>query len=104
MDDVLKAIAEPRRREILRLVWDVELPASRIAAHFTDVSRPAVSQHLHVLKDARLIVERREGSRRLYRANPAELVQLRTFLEQFWTGGLSRLRDAAEAAQQIKEM
>ena len=104
MDDVLKAIAEPRRREILRLVWDEELPATDIAAHFTDVTRPAISQHLHVLKDARLVVERRDGNRRLYRANPAELVHLRSFLEQYWTSGLHRLRDAAQAAQQIKEM
>ena len=104
MDAVLKAIAEPRRREILRLVWDEELPAADIASHFSDVTRPAISQHLHVLKDARLVVERREGSRRLYRANPAELVHLRTFLEQYWTSGLHRLRGAAEAAQRIKEM
>jgi DNA-binding transcriptional ArsR family regulator len=104
MDDVLKAIAEPRRREILRLVWNEELPANDIAAHFSDVSRPAISQHLHVLKDARLVVERRDGNRRLYRANPAELIQLRSFLEQFWTSGLHRLQDAAEAAQRIKEI
>ena len=101
---MLKAIAEPHRREILRLVWNEELPATKIAEHFVDVTRPAISQHLHVLKDAGLVVERRDGSRRLYRADPLQLVQLQTVLEQYWTSGLHRLRDAAEAAQRIKEM
>ena len=66
MDSALKAIAEPHRREIVRLVWDHELGASAIATHFPDVSRPAISQHLHVLKAAHLLKERRDGTRRLY--------------------------------------
>ena len=103
MDSALKALAEPRRREILRLVWTSELPAAQIASHFTDVTRPAISQHLRVLKDANLVCERREGSRRLYRANPVEIAQLRTSLEQYWMGGLARLQDAAEAVQRLKE-
>lgn len=103
MDIALKALAEPRRREILRLVWSSELPASQIAAHFSDVTRPAISQHLRVLKDANLLSERREGSRRLYRANRSEVAQLRTSLEQFWMSGLERLQDAAQAVQRLKE-
>ena len=69
VDAALKALAEPRRRAILRLVWSQELPATDIADQFPDVTRPAISQHLAVLKDAELVTERRDGTRRLYRAN-----------------------------------
>ena len=103
MDAALKALAEPRRREILRLVWVRELPASDIADHFGDVTRPAVSQHLGVLKAAGLISERRDGTRRLYRAQREEMAKVQKFLEEYWTTGLERLRDVAEAAQQAKE-
>jgi DNA-binding transcriptional ArsR family regulator len=103
MDTALKAIADPRRREILRLVWSSEMPATDIAMHFHDVTRSAISQHLGVLRQANLICERRAGNRRLYRANVEEMVRLRTFLDQYWSGGLDRLKTAAEAAQQKKE-
>lgn len=99
MDAALKALAEPRRRAILRLVWSQELPATAIADRFPDVSRPAVSQHLTVLKDADLLAERRDGTRRLYRAKPETVAELRTFLDEFWTTSLDRLRDRAEAAE-----
>ena len=99
MDAALKALAEPRRREILRLVWSDELGATAIAERFPDVSRPAISQHLAVLKDAALVTERRDGTRRLYRADPQTMADLRTFLDDFWTAGLERLRDVAEAAE-----
>ena len=99
MDAALKALAEPRRRAILQLVWSQELPATEIAGHFGDVSRPAISQHLSVLKEADLVKERRDGTRRLYRANPQTMAELRTFLDDFWTSGLDRLRDLAEAEQ-----
>jgi DNA-binding transcriptional ArsR family regulator len=95
MDEALKAIAEPRRREILRLVRDGELSAGEISTHF-DVTRPAVSQHLRVLKDAGLVVERRDGTRRMYRARPQGLADLRSFLEDYWGEGLQRLRFEAE--------
>ena len=98
MEAALKAIAAPRRRQILRLVRDGELSAGEIAAHF-DVTRPAVSQHLRVLKDAELLVERRDGARRLYRARPDGLAELRAFVEDFWDGGLDRLKREAEAEQ-----
>lgn len=102
MDAALKALAEPRRREILRLVWAQELPATAIADRFDDVSRPAISQHLTVLKEADLVTERRDGTRRLYRANPETMAELRTFLDDYWTSGLERLRDVAEAAESRK--
>ena len=97
VDAALKAVAEPRRRAILRLVWDRELAAGEIASHF-DVTRAAVSQHLSVLKGAHLVSERRDGTRRFYRARPDALHELSRFLDGYWSGSLSRLRDAVEAA------
>ena len=103
MDAALKALAEPRRREILRLVWAGERPASDIADHFAEVTRSAISQHLGVLKAAGLVTERRDGTRRLYRADRDEMKKLRRFLDDYWTTGLERLRDVAETAQRDKE-
>jgi len=102
MDTAFKALAEPRRREILRLVWTEERPATEIAAQFADVTRSAVSQHLGVLREAELVIERRDGTRRLYRANHAEMNRLRRFLDEYWTGSLQRLQDMAESAQRAK--
>ena len=99
MDAALKAVAEPRRREILRLIWSTELPATEIAERVGQVSRSAISQHLAVLKGAHLVVERRDGTRRLYRADHGEMARLRAFLDDFWTDGLDRLREVAEAEQ-----
>lgn len=98
VDAALKAIAEPRRRAILRLVWDRELASGEIASHF-DVTRPAVSQHLRVLKDADLVTERRDGTRRLYLAKRDTVAELRRFLDEYWSDTLTRLRDAAELEQ-----
>jgi DNA-binding transcriptional ArsR family regulator len=95
MDVALRALAEPHRREILALVRDRELPAGEIAKRF-DVTRPAISQHLAVLREAGLVTERRDGARRLYRARPAGAAELRTWLTAFWDDGLERLRIAAE--------
>lgn len=95
MEAALRAIAEPRRRRILTLVRDDELSAGEIAAHF-DVSRSAISQHLGVLNEAGLVSERRDGTRRLYRARPEGLVELRSFLDGFWDERLDALRSAAE--------
>ena len=102
MDAALKAMADPRRREILRLVWSDEFPATRIADHFDDVTRSAISQHLGVLRQADLVVERRDGTRRLYRANHAEMDRLRRFLDEYWTGSLQRLQHLAESAEREK--
>lgn len=103
MEAALKALAEAHRREILRLIWSEELPASAIAASFTEVSRSAISQHLGVLRQAGLVVERREGTRRLYRSDHREMAKLRAFLDDYWTNGLERLRSVAEAAEANKE-
>ncbi len=100
MEAALRAIAEPTRREILRLVRDGEVSAGGIAAHF-DVSRPAISQHLKVLKDAGLLTERREGTKRLYRARPEGLAEVRAFLEEFWADRLDALKRAAEREQRM---
>lgn len=91
----LKAISNPRRREILRLVWDRELSAGQIAARF-DVSWPAVSQNLNVLRRAGLIFERRDGARRLYRADREALGSLEVVLRDMWEQDLDRLKDAIE--------
>ena len=80
-----------------------ELPATSIADHFGEVTRSAISQHLGVLKAAGLVSERRDGTRRLYQARQEEMRKLRDFLDDYWTTGLERLRDAAEAAQREKE-
>jgi len=95
VDAALKAIAEPNRRRILSLVASKEMTAGEIAAHF-DISRPAISQHLGVLKEAGLLDERREGTRRVYRARPEGLAGLRQWLEDFWKQGLELLKSAAE--------
>src|SRR3954454_10741686 len=95
MEAALKAIAAPRRRRILTLVRDDELSAGEIASHF-DVTRPAVSQHLNILKEAGLVNERRNGTRRLYRARPEGLAELKDFLEEFWDPRLSALKREAE--------
>jgi DNA-binding transcriptional ArsR family regulator len=95
VEAALKAIAEPRRRAILSLVREGELSAGEIASHF-EVTRPAVSQHLNVLKEAGLVSERRNGTRRLYRARPEGLVELRDFLNGFWDVRLEALKREAE--------
>jgi DNA-binding transcriptional ArsR family regulator len=99
VDRVARAIAEPRRREILALVRDSELSAGEIAAGFA-ISRPAVSQHLAVLLEAELLSERREGTYRYYRARPQAMAGLRDFLNEFWSDRLERLKLAAELEQQ----
>jgi DNA-binding transcriptional ArsR family regulator len=95
MEAVLRAIADPRRREIIRLVRFDERSAGDIASHF-DVSRPAISQHLAVLREAGLLNERRDGNRRMYRARPEALDDVRAYVEEFWTDHLTRLKRAAE--------
>jgi DNA-binding transcriptional ArsR family regulator len=94
-NDALRALAEPRRREILQLVADQELAAGEIAAAF-DVTRPAVSQHLTVLKSAGLLAERRDGTRRLYRARPEGLSEIRELLDTMWASALDTARRIVE--------
>jgi DNA-binding transcriptional ArsR family regulator len=101
-DEALKALAEPRRRAILRLVSDGELAAGQIAAAF-DVTRTAVSQHLTVLRNAGLLTERRDGTRRLYRARPEGLAGLRAFLDDMWASSLDTARRLVEAEEGITD-
>ena len=91
MEAALRAIAGPRRRQILTLVRDAELSAGEIAAQF-DVTRPAVSQDLTLLKEAGLVTERRNGTRRLYRVRPEGLAPLKSFLDEFWDDRLEALK------------
>src|SRR3954453_11499978 len=95
VEDPLRAIANPRRRAMLELVWDAERTAGEIAAR-TGLSAPATSQHLQVLRDAGLVPVRRDANRRLYRADPVRLAELRGALEAFWGERLVRLRDDLE--------
>jgi DNA-binding transcriptional ArsR family regulator len=95
--DAAAAIADPIRRRVLELVRDDELPAGRLAAEFA-VSRPAVSRHLRVLREAGLVRERRDGRLRLYRADPAPLAELRSWLDAYWADRLEALKTLAEEA------
>lgn len=95
MELALKALAAPRRRQILALVRDGERSAGEIASQF-DVTRPAISQHLNVLKEAGLVSERRNGTRRLYRARLEGLASLKEFLDDFWEPRLEALKREAE--------
>jgi DNA-binding transcriptional ArsR family regulator len=101
VQSTIQALAEPRRREILQLIRDRELSSGEIASGF-DVSRPAISQHLGVLKEAGLVSERREGTKRFYRARPEGLKELREFLEGFWAFSLQQLKREAEAEERKK--
>jgi DNA-binding transcriptional ArsR family regulator len=98
MEEAIRAIAEPHRRRILQLVANRELSAGEIASRF-EISRPAVSQHLTVLRGAGLVSERREGTRRLYSLRPEGFAGLRSFLDAFWADGLERLKEAAETEE-----
>ena len=96
--DALQVIAEPRRREILALVWDRELPATEIAAQF-DVTFGAVSQHLAVLKNASFVTVRKDGNRRLYRADHDALGPFKDVLEMMWGNVLRDLAASIESAE-----
>ncbi|MGN6605708.1 MAG: ArsR/SmtB family transcription factor [Jatrophihabitans sp.] len=93
----MRARADPNRREILRRERHDELPAGHIAARFT-LTQQAVSQHLGVLKQAGLLSERRDGTRRLYRLRPESLEPVRALLAEFWPDALGRLKRAVETA------
>ena len=96
--EVFDAIAQPTRREILRLLAAGELSAGEVASHFA-VTQPAVSQHLKVLREAGLIAERRDAQRRLYSVRPEGLADLHSFLAEVMPAGLERLKRAAEAEE-----
>jgi DNA-binding transcriptional ArsR family regulator len=89
------ALAEPRRRAMLLLVRDEPRSVNEIAAHF-DISQQAVSQHLHVLRDAGLVEAKPQGRRRLYAVRPEGLDDIRAYLEELWPTSLQRLKTAVE--------
>jgi DNA-binding transcriptional ArsR family regulator len=93
--EVFEAIAQPTRREILRLLAGGELSAGAVASRFA-VTQPAISQHLRVLREAGLVTERREGARRLYRVRTEGLTDLHGFLATFFDDGLRRLKEVVE--------
>jgi DNA-binding transcriptional ArsR family regulator len=93
---VLRALAEPRRQAMLRLVRDEPRSVGEIAKHF-DITQQAVSQHLQVLKQAGLVDVRRQGQRRLYAVRVEGLETLEAFLSELWPAGLERLKKALEA-------
>jgi DNA-binding transcriptional ArsR family regulator len=95
MEEALKAIANPRRRAMLELVWDAERSAGEIA-HSTGLSAGATSQHLRVLREAGLVSVRVDANRRLYRAQAERVADVRAALEAFWGERLARLRDDLE--------
>jgi|SRR4051794_14525946 DNA-binding transcriptional ArsR family regulator len=96
--EVFEAIAQPKRREILRLLAGGERSAGDVAAHF-DVTQPAISQHLKVLRQAGLVGERRDGTRRLYSVRTEGLADLHSFLAEVLPDNLQRLKRAAEAEE-----
>ena len=93
--DTFQVIAEPRRREILGLVWDEEMAASEIAGQF-DVTFGAISQHLAVLRDTGLVTMRRDGNRRLYKADQDALAPYKEILTSMWSDTLQDLTEAIE--------
>ncbi|MCX5209060.1 metalloregulator ArsR/SmtB family transcription factor [Kitasatospora sp. NBC_00240] len=96
--DAVRVVAEPRRREILRLIWDEELSAGEIAERF-DVTFGAVSQHLKVLRDAGLVTLRQDGRRRYYRADQDAMGPLAAYLRTMWATRLDALAELAEQAE-----
>jgi len=96
MDEALRAVADPTRRAILRLVREDDLAAGQIAEHFPSMSRPAVSQHLRVLAEAGLVEVRADGNRRIYRWRREGLRDAVSYLDEMWSEGLARLKAAAE--------
>ncbi|USG64811.1 metalloregulator ArsR/SmtB family transcription factor [Brevibacillus ruminantium] len=102
--DVFQAIADPTRREVLRLLAGSELPISAITAHFP-MSRTAVAKHLQVLTDAKLVSGRKAGREKLYRLHPEPLQELQqwlAFYEQFWTNKLSMLKHIVEEKEESR--
>jgi DNA-binding transcriptional ArsR family regulator len=101
-DAILRALADPHRRQILRLVRDGELAAGQITSHF-DATQQAVSHHLQVLARAGLLSERRDGVRRLYALDPQALDPVREMLSELWPAALERLKYVVEQEQRKKK-
>nr|WP_134007597.1 metalloregulator ArsR/SmtB family transcription factor [Streptomyces sp. 846.5] len=100
--EAMQAVAEPRRREILRLVWDTELSAGEIADRF-EVTFGAVSQHLKVLREAGLVTLRQDGRKRYYQADQEAMGPLAEYLRAMWATRLDALASLAEQAERALE-
>jgi DNA-binding transcriptional ArsR family regulator len=100
---LLRALAEPRRQAILRLVWDEERSAGEIARAFDDVTFGAISQHLRVLERSGAVRVRRDGRHRLYRADKKALGPLARHLTALWQSHLDDLRTLAERAERAED-
>lgn len=95
-DDAFRALAEPNRRAILRLVRDQPKSVNEITEHI-GISQQGVSQHLQVLREAGLLAVKRDGRRRLYEVRPEGLGSLDQFLAELWPAGLARLKQTIES-------
>jgi DNA-binding transcriptional ArsR family regulator len=102
-DAALKALAEPHRRAILRLVRDDARSVTELAEHF-DITQQAVSLHLKVLREAGLVAVRRDGTRRLYVIDPDGMSSVQEFLAELWPAGLDRLKRAVESEWSAHEL
>jgi DNA-binding transcriptional ArsR family regulator len=103
--DVFAAIGDPTRRRVLDMLSREELPAGRIAGHFR-ISRPAISQHLHVLRRARLVVVQRRGRKHVYRLNPQPLHEVYDWIEhysRFWPAKMASLGTYLDRISRNKE-
>jgi DNA-binding transcriptional ArsR family regulator len=98
----LAALADPTRRAVFERLRGGPRPVGELARGLP-VSRPAVSQHLRVLKEAGLVTERKEGTRRLYQVDPGGLETLRAYFEEFWTDALAAFKEAADDEQRRSE-
>lgn len=92
----LDALGDPTRRAILSQLRRAPQPVGALAKAFP-ISRPAISQHLKILKDARLVIDRPEGTRRVYQLDPAGFESVRAYLDQFWTTALDAFKQKADA-------
>ena len=98
----MDALGDPTRRRIFELLQAGPRAVGELAGELP-VSRPAVSQHLRVLKEAGLVTERKDGTRRLYRVDPAGIAAIRDYFDGFWTDALAAFQAAAEAEQRRSE-
>ena len=103
MIEQIQAISDPTRFAILTLLKDQELPAGQIAQNFEHITRPAVSQHIRILKDHKLLRERRAGTKRYYSVDTAGFHDIRKTLEEFWNPRLQKLKTLAETEEQSKK-
>ncbi len=99
--DPFRAVADPTRRAVLEYLLGRPHGVNELADHF-DVSRPAISKHLRILKDARVVRERRDGRNRIYELNPAGLNALREYFDRFWGEALDAFKQAAETTDKKK--